>query len=104
MTDTNPKPHSTGASPETTNPELESLRAEVKRLTDELAKVREAQQVRSDDPVEHLRETAEDFAEDLSEKAQEGWDELQTQISQNPVQAALIAFGLGFVLSRLLSR
>lgn len=84
--------------------ELDKLRAEVERLTQELAKATEAQQAHSDDPVEHLREKAEEYAEGLSEKAQEGWDELQEQISKNPVQSALVAFGLGFVLSRLLSR
>jgi len=84
--------------------ELENLRAGVKRLTEELAKVQASFPENIGDRVEDLRETAEDFVEGLSEKAQEGWNELQAQISENPVQSALVAFGLGFVLSRLLSR
>ena len=92
MTDTNPKPHDADET------ELDKLRAEVERLTEELAKAKEAEQARADDPVEQLREKAEEYAEGLSEKAQEGWDELQEQISKNPVQSALVAFGLGFVL------
>ena len=99
MTDKKPEPENANATPE-----LESLRAEVKHLTEELAKAREAHPRNMGDTVEEFRETAEDFAEGLSEKAQEGWDELQEQISKNPVQSALVAFGLGFVLSRLLSR
>ena len=98
MTDTNPKPHDADKA------ELDKLRAQVERLTEELAKAKEAEQARADDPVEQLREKAEEYAEGLSEKAQEGWDELQEQISKNPVQSALVAFGLGFILSRLLSR
>ncbi|MGB3808477.1 MAG: hypothetical protein WA943_00175 [Parvibaculum sp.] len=85
--------------------ELEQLRAEVERLTKDLAdaKAMIAEDAQGDAP-EGIRETAEDFAEDLSERAQEGWKELQQQISDHPVPSAFIALGIGFVLARLLSR
>jgi hypothetical protein len=44
------------------------------------------------------------MAEDISERAQEGLRELQAQIKEHPMQSALVAFSLGFILSRLLSR
>jgi ElaB/YqjD/DUF883 family membrane-anchored ribosome-binding protein len=84
--------------------DLDELRAEVDRLTKALAEARGTFAEDADAHAESLRESAENVAEDLSERAQEGWSELQKQISDNPVQSAIIAFGIGFVLSRLLSR
>lgn len=84
--------------------DLDDLRAEVDRLTKALDEARKTFAEDADAHAESLRESAENVAEDLSERAQEGWSELQKQISDNPVQSALIAFGIGFVLSRLLSR
>ncbi len=84
--------------------ELDDLRAEVDRLTKALA---DAKDVFAEDigvQAESLRKSAENVAEDVSERAQEGWRELQRQVSDRPVQSALIALGIGFLLSRLLSR
>lgn len=84
--------------------DLDDLRAEVDRLTKALAEARSTFAEDAGVHAESLRESAENVAEDLSERAQEGWSELQKQISDNPVQSAVIAFGIGFALSRLLSR
>ncbi|MDO8288372.1 MAG: hypothetical protein Q7T44_04060 [Parvibaculum sp.] len=53
---------------------------------------------------EEVREELRAGAEDLSERAQEGLQELESLIKAHPLQSTLIAFGLGFMLSRLLSR
>lgn len=86
------------------NEELDDLRSEVERLTKALADAKDAFVEDIGLGAESLRESAENTAEDVSERAQEGWRELQKQIADRPLQSALVAFGIGFVLSRLLSR
>ncbi|MES1991644.1 MAG: hypothetical protein V4441_11935 [Pseudomonadota bacterium] len=53
---------------------------------------------------EEVREEIRLGAEVLSEKAHEGIKELEDLIKERPVQSVLVAFGIGFILSRLLSR
>lgn len=84
--------------------ELEDLRAEVERLTNALANAKNNFAEEIGAQTEGLREGAEHVAEGVNERAQESWRELQKQVSDRPVQSALVAFGIGFVLSRLLSR
>ena len=43
-------------------------------------------------------------AEAVRERVQEGLQDIQTQIGAHPVPSALIAFGLGFLIGRLLTR
>jgi len=84
--------------------ELDALRSEIERLTKALAEAKTVIAEGVEEGAEGLREAAGDFADDMSDRAQEGWKELQKQISENPVPSALIALGLGFVLARLLTR
>jgi len=51
-----------------------------------------------------LREEVVASAEDISARAREGVQELEDLIKAHPVQSTLVAFGLGFILSRFLSR
>lgn len=83
---------------------LEELHAEVERLTKALAEAQKTMTDGVEESTETLRETAGEMAGELNERAQEGISELQKQIAENPVQSALVAFGLGFILSRLLPR
>lgn len=84
--------------------ELDALRSEIERLTEALAEARSVIAEGVEEGAESLREAAGDFADGMSDRAQEGWKELQKQIAENPVPSALIALGLGFVLARLLTR
>tara|TARA_R110000824_G_scaffold390760_2_gene587400 strand:- start:65367 stop:65666 length:300 start_codon:yes stop_codon:yes gene_type:complete len=84
--------------------ELEDLRAEVERLTKALDEAKTAMRESLGEHAETLREKAENVGGEINDKAKEGWHELQTQIAEKPVQSALIALGIGIVLSRLLSR
>ncbi|MAM94892.1 hypothetical protein [Parvibaculum sp.] len=43
-------------------------------------------------------------AEAVRERVQEGLQDIQTQIDTHPVPSALLAFGLGFLIGRLLTR
>lgn len=54
--------------------------------------------------TEEVREDIRAGVEDISERAKEGVKDLEDLIREHPVQSTLVAFGLGFILSRLLSR
>ncbi|HEY4344531.1 MAG TPA: hypothetical protein VGN05_09320 [Parvibaculum sp.] len=84
--------------------ELDELRAEIERLNKALADAKTMIAEEIGEGAETLRETASEFAEDMSDRAQEGWKELQKQIAENPVPSALIALAVGFVLARILTR
>lgn len=84
--------------------ELDDLRAEVERLNKALDEAKTAMRDVVGEHAESLREKAGAIGGDINDKAKEGWHELQTQITEKPVQSALIALGIGFVISRLLSR
>lgn len=43
-------------------------------------------------------------AEAIRERVQEGLQDIQTQIDAHPVPSALVAFGIGFLIGRLLTR
>lgn len=43
-------------------------------------------------------------AEMIRERMQEGLEDVQKQIGAHPVPSALLAFGLGFLIGRLLTR
>ncbi|MDZ4379892.1 MAG: hypothetical protein U0942_00955 [Parvibaculum sp.] len=43
-------------------------------------------------------------AEAVRERVQEGLQDVQKQIDAHPVPSALLAFGLGFLIGRLLTR
>lgn len=66
--------------------------------------VREKVRASAEEVREKVREDIRAGAEDLSERARDGIKDLEELIKEHPVQSTLIAFGLGFVLSRLLSR
>ncbi len=43
-------------------------------------------------------------AEAIRERVQDGLQDVQQQIDAHPVPSALVAFGLGFLIGRLLTR
>lgn len=43
-------------------------------------------------------------AEAIRERVQEGLQDIQQQIDAHPVPSALVAFGIGFLIGRLLTR
>lgn len=80
--------------------EIDELRAEVARLTQAL----EDAKTLIGEGVEEGAQGIRDTAEDISEGIQERWSELEARIADNPLPSALIAFGFGFLIARLLSR
>ncbi|MBI1260809.1 MAG: hypothetical protein GC184_03710 [Rhizobiales bacterium] len=79
--------------------DLEAMKAEIERL--QLA-LEEAQQAK-EEPGLHSPFTREDV-EEFGEKLSEGAQELHRQIDSNPVPSAVIAFVLGFLIARIVSR
>lgn len=74
--------------------DLEELRAEISRLE----KTLEEERARKAPPF------SREDVEELGEKLQDGVTDLEKQIDANPVPSALIAFGLGFLIGRVLGR
>lgn len=79
--------------------EIERLKSEIERLRATLAAI----QAQQDDVAAHTSFTRDDL-DQLGEKVQEGVQELQRQIDANPVPSAMMAFVLGFLISRVFQR
>jgi capsule polysaccharide export protein KpsE/RkpR len=73
-------------------PDIETLRAEIEALEKALAEARGETSFGMED------------AEAIGERLQEGLGDIQKQIDAHPVPSALLAFGLGFLIGRLLAR
>ena len=74
--------------------ELEKLRAEIATLKEALEKERASK----------APPFSKEDVEELGEKLQDGLTDLEKQIDANPVPSALIAFGIGFLIGRVLGR
>lgn len=79
--------------------DIEAMKVEIERL--QLA-LEEAQSAKEESGL-HSPFTREDV-EDLGEKLSEGAQELHRQIGSNPVPSAMIAFVLGFLIARIVTR
>ncbi|HEX7777253.1 MAG TPA: hypothetical protein VF449_12075 [Parvibaculum sp.] len=80
--------------------ELDELRAEIERLT---AALEEAKGFIRED-VEDGAATAREKVEELGERVQDGLGDLQRQIDAHPVPSAIIAFAIGLLIGRTISR
>lgn len=87
----------------------EALEQEVKDLRQDVAALRKALREEATrrkaapgaaENVERLRTAAAD----AGTRAQAGFEQLEKQIEDNPVQSALVALFVGFLLGRLLGR
>ena len=75
---------------------IEELQAQIEALQKALEEARTAA------PEEAESILAD--AEAVRERVQEGLQDVQKQIDAHPVPSALLAFGLGFLIGRLLTR
>ncbi|MEX0839929.1 MAG: hypothetical protein WD034_10370 [Parvibaculum sp.] len=73
-------------------PDIAALRAEIEALERALAEARGETSFGMED------------AEAIGERLQEGLGDIQKQIDAHPIPSALLAFGLGFLIGRLLAR
>lgn len=78
----------------TADAELEALHAEIASLKEAL----EEERARKDPPF------SKEDVDELGDKLQDGLSDLEKQIDSNPVPSALIAFGIGFLIGRVLGR
>ncbi|MCF8469519.1 MAG: hypothetical protein K9G30_01905 [Parvibaculum sp.] len=82
------------------DPTIEELKAEVESLRKTLEDAKAvAPEIFSEDVAEGLLN-----AEAVRERVQEGLEDVQKQVEAHPVPSALLAFGLGFLIGRLLTR
>jgi ElaB/YqjD/DUF883 family membrane-anchored ribosome-binding protein len=79
-----------------TGPTIEDLQAEIEALQAALEEARAA----AGDADEDLAANAEAVAE----RMQEGLQDIHKQIDAHPVPSALLAFGIGFLIGRLIAR
>lgn len=86
MTDKKPDP----------KPTIEELQAEIEALKETLREALEETGGETSFGIED--------AEAIGERLQEGLGDIQKQIDAHPVPSALLAFGLGFLIGRLLAR
>jgi ElaB/YqjD/DUF883 family membrane-anchored ribosome-binding protein len=75
---------------------IEDLQAQIEALQNALEEARAAM------PEEAEGVLAD--AEAIRERVQEGLQDIQQQIDAHPVPSALVAFGLGLLIGRLLTR
>lgn len=79
-----------------TGPTIEELQAQIEALQKALEEAHAA-----------TGEIDDDFAgnaEAVAERMQEGLQDIQKQIDAHPVPSALLAFGIGFLIGRLIAR
>ena len=94
------------------NPELDAivsdlaaLRRDFAKLTDHLKSggIKGAKGA-ARDAADHLGEEAERLYENLAEQGERSMKALGRQVEEQPIMSLSLAFGLGFVASRFLSR
>ena len=79
-----------------TGPTIEELQAQIEALQKALEEARAASGEMGDDLAAN--------AEAVAERMQEGLQDIQKQIDAHPVPSALLAFGIGFLIGRLIAR
>lgn len=89
---------------QTTETDIEALKAEMKKLRDDFAKIAELLKATA-------RHGSADAAEMIREKAEQHWSEAKNtaqnvfkEMEDRPVQSALTIFGIGVVLGLLVGR
>lgn len=79
-----------------TGPTIEELQAQIEALQKALEEARAATGEMDDDLAAN--------AEAVAERMQEGLQDIQKQIDAHPIPSALLAFGIGFLIGRLIAR
>ncbi len=79
---------------------VEELQAQIEALKLALEEAQAAAAAATNETLEEGLASAEM----IRERMQEGLDDVQKQIDAHPVPSALLAFGLGFLIGRLLTR
>lgn len=79
---------------------IEELQAQIETLKLALEEARAAAEAAASEGIEETLANAEA----IRERMQEGLQDVQKQIDAHPIPSALLAFGLGFLIGRLLTR
>jgi len=81
----------------------EDLREEIATLRKEFAEMMELVKDKSGSYAEDISETVEKSAEVVYEKGNLGLEEINERVRKNPVASLAIAFGVGYIISKLFS-
>ena len=81
----------------------EDLREEIATLRKEFAEMMELVKDKGGSYAEDISETVEKSAEAVYEKGNLGLEEINERVRKNPVASLAIAFGVGYIISKLFS-
>lgn len=87
-----------------TNADLEELTAEIAQLKSDVAEIAQTISRLSVDLAAQGRDSFKDAAEQSRDKAREAVNGLEHEIRSRPLTSVATAFGVGFVLGKLLDR
>lgn len=88
----------------TTDKDMEDLKAQVEALRADLAGISESLKNLGGDAASEGRERIRRAAEQARGKARDTIGALESEIEDRPLTSLLTAFGIGFVLGKLLDR
>lgn len=87
-----------------TTKDIEALREEVSKLRTDITDIAETLRKLSHDAVADGRDRLRDAAKQQTDKARESLSGVESEIEQRPLTSVAAAFGIGFVLGKLLDR
>lgn len=84
--------------------EIDSLKADLHTLREDIAKLTEAFKRQGTEQAKARYQQAKATAEDYGEQARKVADDVGHRIEERPLTSVLSAFGIGFIVGRLLDR
>ncbi len=84
--------------------DIDELKAEVSSLKSDISDIADTLRKLSGDVVTDGRERLRQAGRQSREKARETWSAVEHEIEERPLTSLAAAFGIGFVLGKLLDR
>lgn len=87
-----------------TQKDIDDLKAQISSLKSDMSNIAESLSRLSGDVVTDGRDRLKQATEDQRRKAKEGREALEREITERPLTSMAAAFGIGFMLAKLLDR
>lgn len=84
--------------------DVESLKAEIAALKSDVSRLTETAKKTAGDTAARGRERARQAAEHSRDQAKETVGMVESEISERPITSIAAAFGIGFIIGKLLDR